>query len=98
MKTRTFLLAGLLVALLLVSFYASSHPDGLEYLAGETGFGDTAKDSPVAGSPLADYGVRGIENPRLSVGLAGVTGVLITLVIAGALGYAVRRRTPTSET
>lgn len=96
MKTRTFVLAGLVVALLLagvVSFYASSHPDGLEYVAEQTGFLDAAEDSPVAGGPLADYQVTGIENQRLAGGVAGVTGVLITLVVAGALGYALRRRT-----
>ena len=96
MRTRTFVLAGLVVALLLagvVGFYASGHPDGLEYVAGQTGFGNTAQDSPAAGGPLADYQVAGVENSRLAVGVAGVAGVLITLVLAGALGYAVRRRT-----
>jgi cobalt/nickel transport protein len=94
-RTRTFVLAGLVVALLLagvVSFYASGHPDGLEYVAERTGFLDTAEDSPAAGGPLADYEVVGVGNGRLSVGLAGVAGVLVTLVLAGALGYAVRRR------
>ena len=40
MKTRTFLALGLLVCLLVAgvaSFYASSHPDGLEYVAEKTG-------------------------------------------------------------
>lgn len=95
MRTRTFVLAGLVVALLLagvVSFYASGHPDGLEYVAEQTGFADTAEDSATAGGPLADYEVAGIGNSRLAVGLAGVAGVLITLVLAGALSYAVRRR------
>lgn len=95
MRTRTFVLAGLVVALLLAgvaSYYASGHPDGLEYVAEQTGFLDTAADSPTAGGPLADYEVAGVGNGRLAVGLAGVAGVLITLVLAGALGYAVRRR------
>lgn len=95
MRTRTFVLAGLVVALLLagvVSFYASGHPDGLEYVAEQTGFLGAAQDSPTASGPLADYQVTGVGNGRLAVGLAGVAGVLITLVLAGALGYAVRRR------
>ncbi len=95
MSTRTLFVAGLVVALLLagvVSFYASGHPDGLEFVAEQTGFLPTAQDSPTAGGPLAGYEVAGIGNGRLAAGLAGVAGVLITLVLAGVLGYAVRRR------
>ena len=96
MRTRSVVVAGLVVALLLagvVSFYASGHPDGLEYVAEQTGFLDTAEDSVTAGGPMADYEVAGVENGRLAVGLAGVAGVLVTLLLAGGLGYLVRRRT-----
>jgi cobalt/nickel transport protein len=96
-RTRTLVVAGLLTALVLAgvaSFYASSHPDGLEYVAERTGFGDTADDSPTADGPMADYAVKGVDSPRLAGGLAGVVGVLVTLGLAGGLGYAVRRRQP----
>jgi cobalt/nickel transport protein len=96
-RTRTLVVAGLLTALVLAgvaSFYASSHPDGLEYVAERTGFGDTADDSPTADGPMADYAVKGVDSPRLAGGLAGVAGVLVTLGLAGGLGYAVRRRRP----
>ena len=95
-KTRRFFLVFLLAALLIggvVSFYASGHPDGLEYVARSTGFVDTAKHSASAGSPLADYGVAGVRNPRLSSGLAGIIGVLVTLLLAGGLFWILRRRT-----
>ena len=95
MKTPTFLLAGLLVALLLAgvaSYHASSHPDGLEYVAEQAGFGDTAEDH-AAGGLMADYEVKGVDNARLAGGLAGVAGVVVTLIVAGGIGYAVRRRT-----
>jgi len=95
MRTRTFLLAGLLVALLLAgvaSHYASSHPDGLEHVAEKTGFLDSADDHATGDGPLSDYSVRGVDSPRLAGGLAGVIGVAVTLVLAGGLGYAVRRR------
>ncbi len=68
-----------------VSFYASSHPDGLEKVAGEIGFIETAKDPATSGSALADYGVEGLENERASVGVAGVIGVAATGVIATGL-------------
>lgn len=95
MRTRTLLLAGLVVVLLLggvVSSYVSSHPDGLMYVAEQVGFLDTADDSAVAGGPMAGYEVKGVDDPRLSGGLAGVIGVLVTLAVAGGLALAVRRR------
>ncbi|MBU3692409.1 MAG: hypothetical protein FGM47_02680 [Candidatus Nanopelagicaceae bacterium] len=64
-----------------VSYYASSHPDGLEKVAEDKGFLDTAKDSAVANSPLADYGVSGVDNERLSVGLSGLVGILVTALV-----------------
>ena len=95
-SARRFLLVFLGIALVIaavISFYASSHPDGLEFVAGSTGFVDTAKDSVTANSPLADYGVAGVQNARLSGGVAGVIGVLVTLLLAGGLTWLVRRRT-----
>lgn len=98
MRTRTFLLAGLLVALLLggvASYYASSHPDGLVHVAEKVGFLDTADDQTVASEgPMAGYQVKGVDDPRLSGGLAGVVGIGITLALAGGLALAVRRRGP----
>lgn len=97
MKTRTFLIAGLVVALLIAgvaSYYASAHPDGLEHAAGETGFLDSAEDPVDTGSPFEDYATKGVENPRLSGGVAGVAGVLLTLVIGGGLFRVLRRRDP----
>ena len=95
MRTRTFVLAGLVVALLLAgvaSYYASSHPDGLEYVAERTGFIDSADKHATADGPLADYRTRGVDDARISSGLAGALGVLLTLVVAGGIGFAVRRR------
>ncbi|HEX2072555.1 MAG TPA: PDGLE domain-containing protein [Geodermatophilus sp.] len=94
-RTRGLWLAGLLVALLVAgvgSWYASSAPDGLEWAAEQTGFAGTARDSAAADSPLADYSVAGVDDGRLSGGLAGVVGVAVTLVLAGGLTLLVRRR------
>jgi hypothetical protein len=88
------ILVGLALSLVLaggLSYYASSQPDGFEKSAGEIGFLDTAEDSPLAGSPLAEYGVAGVENERLSGGLAGVIGVASTAAISFGIFYALRR-------
>ena len=94
-RTRTFVLIGVVVALLIAgggSFYASSSPDGLEATAAGQGFDSTAEDSATADSPLADYSTAGVDDARLSGGLAGVAGVLLVLVLAGGLTLALRRR------
>jgi hypothetical protein len=95
MSRRTFFATFLLVALLVAgvgSYYASTHPDGLEFVAGKTGFLDTADDSPTADSPFADYATTGIDDARLSGGVAGVAGSLMVLLLAGGLAWGVRRR------
>ena len=90
-----FLLAGLLVALLLagvVSGFASSSPDGLEKVAQDQGFAETAEEHALSGSPVADYAVAGVEEERLSTGLAGVLGVGVTFAFGLGLFALVRRR------
>lgn len=103
-----FLVGGLLVALLLagvVSNFASSHPDGLDSslrqgcvfdandnIVGGDCPAKQARDHELSDSPLADYGIRGIDNPYLATGLSGVIGVLLTFGIGGGVFWLVRRR------
>jgi cobalt/nickel transport protein len=105
-----FLVGGLLVALLLagvVSNFASSQPDGLDSSLREGCVFDAndnivggdcpakqAREHELADGPLADYGIRGIDNPYLSTGLSGVIGVLLTFAIGGGVFWLVRRRGP----
>ena len=99
LSNNKFIAAGFLVAALIAggaSYYASSHPDGLEKVAEDIGFIDTAKDSAVADSPLADYGIKGIDNPRVSGGLAGILGIIATGAVGGALFLFIRKK-PTAK-
>jgi len=94
-KNRKFYIGGFIVSLFLagvVSFYASSSPDGLEKVAEDIGFIETAKDHTYADGALADYGVKGIENERSSVGVAGVIGVIGTAVVAGVFFKIIARK------
>ncbi len=96
-KSRRFLVVGILVALLIAgvgSYYASSHPDGLEYVAAKTGFIDSQKKPVDTGSPFADYGTKGVDNERISGGIAGIAGVGITFLLGGLLFRVLRRREP----
>ena len=94
------MVTGLLVAFLIAgvaSFYASSHPDGLNFVAEKTGFIDQEKPSAAADGPFAGYSTKGVDNQRLSGGIAGVAGCLLVLGIAGGLTWALRRRTPSAD-
>jgi cobalt/nickel transport protein len=108
-----FLLGGLIVALLLagvVSNFASGRPDGLDSAAregctfdqddnitGGTCIAQGEEANQTEDSPLADYGIRGIDNEFLSTALAGVTGVLLTFVVGGGLFWLARRSKPEAD-
>ena len=96
---KMFVLGGLLVAIalaLFVSPFASGNPDGLNKVAIDQGFDDTAEEHALEDGPLAGYGIRGIDNERMSKGLSGLIGVLVTfgvgLLLFGALRAARARR------
>jgi cobalt/nickel transport protein len=87
-KQNKFIIAGFATSLFLagvVSNYASSSPDGLEKVAQDIGFLENAKESKNADGLLADYGVKGVENERLSTGAAGVIGVVGLFVFVPGL-------------
>lgn len=86
-------MGGLLVAAalaLFVSPFASSSPDGLERVASDKGFAGSARDHALKDGPIADYSVRGVDDARLSTGVAGLIGVMLTFGI-GTLLFALMR-------
>ncbi|MFD7611056.1 energy-coupling factor ABC transporter permease [Streptomyces sp. NPDC059828] len=92
---RPVWIAGLVTSLVLagfVSFYASANPDGLEKVAADKGIDRNVEEHAAADSPLADYGIKDVENVRLSGGLAGVIGVGATAAVGSGLVWAVKRR------
>ena len=94
-STRRLVVVGILVCLVLagfVSYYASTRPDGLNFVAARTGFADSAGPHASDGSPFAGYETTGVADARVSRGVAGVVGGALVFVIAGGLFLAVRRR------
>ncbi len=92
--TRVVVVTGLLVALLLagvVSYYAASAPDGLNRVAQDQGFAATEEQRNDV-TPLAGYETAGVEDGRLSGGLAGLTGCVVVLALAGGLTQVLRSR------
>jgi len=90
------LAAASLVIAGVVSLYASSHPDGLEFVGGSLGFLDSAEDSATAGSPLADYGLSGVD-ALWGTGVAGVLGVVLTALVAVGIMSLLARRSRSEE-
>ncbi len=94
---RLLLALGVGISLLLaglVSFYASSAPDGLNKVASDLGFDLHAQASATAGSPLADYQAAWVSDERVAVGLAGIVGILVTGALAFTLFLWLGRRHP----
>lgn len=92
-SNRLFLMGGLLVALslaFLVSPLASTEPDGLNKVAADNGFDHVARDHAFENGPLAGYSVNGVESERLSKGLSGVIGVILTFGIGTILFAGIR--------
>ncbi|PRC42366.1 hypothetical protein C6A85_000000110865 [Mycobacterium sp. ITM-2017-0098] len=105
-RGRWFWIACAVLTLLIaggVSYVASSSPDGLdsatlqgcevvetaggEELTGEC-IAQHADEHALAGSPLADYAIGGRDGTG---GLAGILGVVVTVVIAGGAFWLIAR-------
>jgi cobalt/nickel transport system permease protein len=92
-QTRTFVIGGALVAMVfatVVSQFAVNNPDGLERVAEDTGINSTATGHALADSLFADYATTGISNESLSLAVAGVVGILVTLAVVAGVLLAVR--------
>jgi cobalt/nickel transport system permease protein len=78
------------IALAIASPLASTHPDGLEWVAGQQGFLESAQ-KPVY-QIIPDYVLPGVSNEALATILAGILGTLLVFGIAAAVAYTRRNR------
>lgn len=100
MSRRTLAVALLILAVVvagLLARWASDQPDGLEKTLADLGRAES--DPAAAPAPLPDYAVPGVSAKALSLGLAGIIGVVITLAVTFAVGklLAARPRTHQAE-
>jgi cobalt/nickel transport system permease protein len=94
-RGRTFVIGALLVTATfaaVVSQFAAPDPDGLERVAVDTGFIDSAEDHALGSSLFADYATSGVRDETLSLAIAGIVGATLTLLVGGGLLVAVRGR------
>jgi len=92
-RNRMFLWTGLGIALLIavvLSPFASTHPDGLDRVSEDHGFGDkAAADTPAQKLPFYaifdEYALRGVPE-GVATPLAGLVGTLVTFGLAWGAG------------
>ena len=92
---KRLLIAGGLLAIVLaavVSFYASSQPDGMNKVAADHGIASQEQKSATSGSPLAGYSVAGVQNDRISSAAAGLAGLAATALIGFGGFYLLKGR------
>ncbi len=90
-------LGGLVLALGLAVLapLASSHPDGLEWVAAQSGF--LGLQRAPSGGLLQGYMLPGVSNTAVATILAGAIGVLLVLAVVVGLALARRRRPAENE-
>ncbi|MFA6431820.1 MAG: PDGLE domain-containing protein [Candidatus Margulisiibacteriota bacterium] len=71
------------------AFFASSHPDGLDFVSEKFGFSEKGQER---GAVMAGYAIPHFSEGRISSSLAGVAGVLITLSIFWLAVFVIKKR------
>lgn len=87
-----WVVVGLAIAFLvvLISPFASGHPDGLEWVAESAGFLSVAQDSPY--SLLTDYTIPSLGETGISTILAGLVGALLVAGLVFLVARLLQRR------
>ncbi len=92
-STRIFLIGAVgmsLITAVVISQFAVDDPDGLERVAIDEGFEESASDLALDSSFFADYATEGVDNETLSLAVAGVSGTALTLVVGLGLFASLR--------
>lgn len=85
------IILGLIIAIILaiLSFLASSSPDGLERVAEDRDFIERA--TSVIKSPIPDYLFPGMSNDKFAGSIAGLVGVIVVFSLGLGLAYLLRK-------
>jgi len=87
MKFKSIIISLLICAIVvaLAAAFASSYPDGLEWIAAKMGFEGRAAESNIVNSPMADYVVPKMGGGTLSTATAGILGIVF--VFSGTIFF-----------
>lgn len=99
LRSRFYIGAGMVVVVAaLLAGFASKAPDGLNRVAQDHGFANSAAATPVWRlAPLSEYAIPGIHNRYLATGLAGLLGAALVFGATLALGKLLSRRASNSK-
>lgn len=91
-KNKGVVVGGVVIVLLLAALspLASSHPDGLEWVAEQKGFLGNAREAFY--NLLPDYGVPGVSNPAVATIAAGIIGAAVVFAVAYGIARAEKRQ------
>lgn len=93
-RLTSFVVGGLAISFALAFFVsprASTEPDGLDKVAIDHGLDRAQKPHVLGDTPTAGYALEGVDDHRLSTGLAGLIGVTVTFLLGAGLIAVVRR-------
>ncbi|HAR63907.1 MAG: hypothetical protein DKM50_11225 [Candidatus Margulisiibacteriota bacterium] len=97
---KKFIFSGLFASIMisgLISPFACTAPDGLEYVAIAKNFMSKAVITPAIHGILPDYTVSCISNSGLSTSIAGLTGTLLTFISALFIGKILTKKNTTPK-
>ncbi len=73
-----------IIIAIMAAFFASTHPDGLDFVAEKFGFSEKGQGHQ---APMPDYNLRFLPEGGVSTSLAGIAGIVIILGIFFAAAY-----------
>ena len=98
---KFLILAGLLLSLVLgiiISPFASPHPDGLEWVAEENGFLEKSEGDPAwKASLIPDYAIPGVSSEILATGIAGLAGTFLVFAVGWGIAALISQRKRETE-
>lgn len=77
-----------MVIAVLAAFFASTHPDGLDFVAEKFGFAEKGQERFAL---MPDYSLKFLPEGGVSTSLAGVVGVLIILAISWLTAHTLKK-------
>ncbi len=92
---KELIITGLFIAVAIAVFlspFASSHPDGLEKVAEDKNFLQTAEEKEIIKAPVPDYSMPGIKNETIAGSVAGLIGTFLVFGIAYGIGLFLKSR------
>jgi len=87
-KSEAILLAGIIIALIILTPFASSNSDGLERVAESL---NVEEHKPFWRGIMPDYSLENVSNPYISTLASGLVGICLVLALTFLIGKTVSK-------